>query len=201
MRCGTWLPSLSLCPSTENGLRLGSCSPHSCPTIPGPCPICGKLCCKTCGTCCCGTPPALSSFNPQFFLCAHNVSISGRTNGARSSRRHTKKTRTPTAIAGGDEETYFRRLLSVTIHSTSSNLQFVQGAPCSTTLHRTFRARQHWQAFEARRLTARNPVEEELGALRFCPALGDDDVGGCVDCMGEGSGEEVEVIVTSAIMS
>ena len=41
------------------------------------------------------------------------------------------------------------------IHSTSSKRQFVQGAPCSTTLHLTFRARQHWQAFEARLLIAR----------------------------------------------
>jgi len=41
------------------------------------------------------------------------------------------------------------------IHSTSSNRQFVHGAPCSTTLHLTFLARQHWQAFEALRLTDR----------------------------------------------
>lgn len=41
------------------------------------------------------------------------------------------------------------------MHSTSSNLQLVHGAPCSTTLHRTFRARQHWQAFDARRFTGR----------------------------------------------
>lgn len=40
-------------------------------------------------------------------------------------------------------------LLSVTTHSISSSLQFVHGAPCSTTLHRTLRARQHWQAFDA----------------------------------------------------
>jgi hypothetical protein len=41
------------------------------------------------------------------------------------------------------EFTHFLRLLSVTMHSTSSSLQLVQGAPCSTTLHRTFLARQH----------------------------------------------------------
>ena len=35
------------------------------------------------------------------------------------------------------------------MHSTSSNRQFVQGAPCSVTLQRTFRVRQHWHAFEA----------------------------------------------------
>ena len=35
------------------------------------------------------------------------------------------------------------------MHSTSSNLQLVQGAPCSTTLHRTFLARQQAHAFEA----------------------------------------------------
>lgn len=39
------------------------------------------------------------------------------------------------------------------MHSTSSNLQFVHGAPCSVTLHLTFLARQHWHAFEALRLT------------------------------------------------
>lgn len=39
--------------------------------------------------------------------------------------------------------TNFFRLLSDTMHSTSSSLQFVQGAPCSVTLHRTLRARQH----------------------------------------------------------
>lgn len=49
--------------------------------------------------------------------------------------------------------TYFLRLLSETMHSTSSNLQFVQGAPCSTTLQRTLRERQHWQAFDALLLT------------------------------------------------
>lgn len=51
--------------------------------------------------------------------------------------------------------THFLRLLSVMMHSTSSNLQLVHGAPCSTTLHRTFRARQHWQALDARRFTGR----------------------------------------------
>jgi hypothetical protein len=49
--------------------------------------------------------------------------------------------------------THFFRLLSETMHSTSSNRQFVHGAPCSTTLQRTLRALQHWQAFDARRLT------------------------------------------------
>lgn len=48
---------------------------------------------------------------------------------------------------------YFFRLLSETTHSTSSSLQLVHGAPCSTTLQRTFLALQHWQAFEALRLT------------------------------------------------
>jgi hypothetical protein len=43
----------------------------------------------------------------------------------------------------GISETHFLRLLSVTIHSTSSRRQFVHGAPCSTTLHLTFRALQH----------------------------------------------------------
>ena len=35
------------------------------------------------------------------------------------------------------------------MHSTSSSLQLVQGAPCSTTLHRTFLARQQAHAFDA----------------------------------------------------
>lgn len=52
------------------------------------------------------------------------------------------------------------------MHSTSSSLQLVQGAPCSTTLHRTFRARQHWHAFEALRLTAL----AGLTPLLFSPA-------------------------------
>jgi hypothetical protein len=49
--------------------------------------------------------------------------------------------------------TYFLRLLSVTTHSTSSSRQFVHGAPCSTTLHLTFRALQHAQALLALRFT------------------------------------------------
>ena len=48
--------------------------------------------------------------------------------------------------------TNFLRLLSETMHSTSSSLQLVQGL-CSTTLHRTLRALHDWQAFEARLLT------------------------------------------------
>jgi hypothetical protein len=40
------------------------------------------------------------------------------------------------------------------MHSTSSSLQFVQGAPCSVTLHLTFLARQHWQALDALLFTA-----------------------------------------------
>lgn len=35
------------------------------------------------------------------------------------------------------------------MHSTSSSLQLVQGAPCSTTLQRTFLARQQAHAFDA----------------------------------------------------
>lgn len=50
-------------------------------------------------------------------------------------------------------DTYFLRLLSDTIHSTSSSLQLVHGGPCSTTLQRTLRERQHWQALEALLLT------------------------------------------------
>ena len=47
------------------------------------------------------------------------------------------------------------RLLSVIMQSTWSRRQLVQGAPCSTTLQRTFRDRQHWQALLARRFTGR----------------------------------------------
>jgi len=60
------------------------------------------------------------------------------------------------------------------MHSTSSSLQLVHGAPCSTTLQRTFLARQHWQAFEARRLTVLKGapllVALDGGALLFWPA-------------------------------
>jgi len=61
------------------------------------------------------------------------------------------------------------------MHSTSSSLQLVHGAPCSTTLQRTFLARQHWQAFEARRLTALKLglpllLVFDEGALLFWPA-------------------------------
>ena len=53
---------------------------------------------------------------------------------------------------GCSSRAYFFRLLSETIHSTSSRRQLVQGI-CSTTLQRTFLARQHWQAFDARLFT------------------------------------------------
>ena len=82
----------------------------------------------------------------------------------------------------------------MTMHSTSSSLQLVHGAPCSTTLHRTFRARQHWHAFDARRFTARKPAPLlllPLGALRFWPVAGAE--GGA--CEGEVSGEDVDAIV------
>lgn len=66
--------------------------------------------------------------------------------------------------------TNFLRLLSETMHSTSSSRQFVQGAPCSTTLQRTFRERQHWQALEALLLTllgGRMPLRPASDAVRF----------------------------------
>jgi len=66
---------------------------------------------------------------------------------------------------------YFFLRLSDTVHSTSSSLQLVQGAPCSVTLHLTLRARQLWQALEARRFTARGwvtPSRPATDALRFC---------------------------------
>ncbi len=49
--------------------------------------------------------------------------------------------------------THFLRLLSDTTQSTSSKRQLVHGAPCSTTLQRTFLDLQHWHAFEALRFT------------------------------------------------
>ena len=53
------------------------------------------------------------------------------------------------------------------MQGTSSNRQFVHGAPCSTTLQRTLRARQHWHAFGARRLTARLKVMVAELTLHF----------------------------------
>lgn len=58
-------------------------------------------------------------------------------------------------VRGDKGNTDFLRRLSETTHSTSSSLQFVQGAPCSVTLQRTLRALQHWHAFDALLLTAR----------------------------------------------
>jgi hypothetical protein len=66
--------------------------------------------------------------------------------------------------------TNFLRLLSETMHSTSSSRQFVQGAPCSTTLQRTFLERQHWHALEALLLTllgGRMPLSPASEAVRF----------------------------------
>ena len=82
--------------------------------------------------------------------------------------------------------THFLRLLSETMHSTSSSRQFVQGAPCSTTLQRTFLERQHWHALEALLLTllgGRMPLSPASEAVRFAveectwivSAGGDDD--------------------------
>jgi hypothetical protein len=53
----------------------------------------------------------------------------------------------------------------------------VHGAPCSVTLHLTLRARQHWQALDARRLTERPcavplaPSRPAADALRFWPGV------------------------------
>jgi hypothetical protein len=87
------------------------------------------------------------------------------------------------------EYVFLRRFPSVTTHSTSSSRQFVHGMPLSTTslrtplvtakievvpsgsrskksfntcttYQRTFLPRQQWQAFEARRFTARPPVDK-----------------------------------------
>lgn len=58
------------------------------------------------------------------------------------------------------------------MHSTWSRRQFVQGAPCSTTLQRTLRDLQHWQALDARRLTGRcgRWSRPDAAAERFLPA-------------------------------
>lgn len=76
--------------------------------------------------------------------------------------------------------TYFRLRLSCTTHSTSSQRQFPQGAP-STTSHRTLRARQDTQARAARRLVALpSPATE----ARFF----EDDVGSVAEA-GAGGGD------------
>lgn len=72
-------------------------------------------------------------------------------------------------------QTYFLRRDSETMQSTSSRRQFVHGAPCSVTLQRTLRARQHWQALEALRFTAlvgTLPSNPAADALRFCVCEG-----------------------------
>ena len=71
---------------------------------------------------------------------------------------------------------HFLRLLSVTMQGTSSSLQLVQGAPCSTTLHLTFLALQHWQAFDALLFTGRPLAlvpRPALEALRLELAFGE----------------------------
>lgn len=62
---------------------------------------------------------------------------------------------------------FFLRFPSVTQHSTSSNLQLVHGIPLSTTSHRTFLERQHWQAFEARLFTGRVLMEGNPAVADF----------------------------------
>ena len=95
--------------------------------------------------------------------------------------------------------THFLRLLSVTTQGTSSSLQFVHGAPCSTTLQRTFRALQHWHALLARRFTGRPLLlaapRPALLALRFGPELGEEwpseaegEFGSWFSCAACGSG-------------
>lgn len=87
----------------------------------------------------------------------------------------------------GHEVTDFLRRLSETMHSTSSSLQFVHGAPCSVTLQRTLRDLQHWHAFEALRLTGLPvacPSTPAAEALRFCWF--------CCCCCGRSAGSEEE---------
>lgn len=100
------------------------------------------------------------------------------------------QSRAPDAAADGG--THFLRLLSETMHSTSSSLQLVHGAPCSTTLQRTFLDRQHWQALEALRFTlfaGRMPFgfSPAASAVRFCWACGC-----CLDGSGGGGGAVVD---------
>ena len=88
---------------------------------------------------------------------------------------------------------YFFLLLSETTQSTSSRRQFVQGAPCSTTLHLTLRFRQLLQAFDALRFTllvGRVP----LGFSPASPAVlfAVWDWPGCVAAVSGGGGEEDE---------
>lgn len=65
-------------------------------------------------------------------------------------------------------QTDFLRLLSVTMHSTWSRRQLVQGEPFSTTSQRTFLARQQQQAREARRLMGRlAPGNPAVDAFRL----------------------------------
>lgn len=76
---------------------------------------------------------------------------------------------------------YFLRRDSDTMHSTSSRRQLVQGAPCSVTLQRTLRARQHWHALEALRLTARVgpfPSSPAAEAFRFAACVSRTSAGG-----------------------
>jgi hypothetical protein len=88
-----------------------------------------------------------------------------------SQRRHSDQRISEVQQTANHDVTYFLRLLSETTQSTSSRRQFVHGAPCSVTLQRTLRARQHWQALEARRFTGRGGAtspRSEAAALRFC---------------------------------
>lgn len=82
------------------------------------------------------------------------------------------------------------------MQGTSSKRQFVHGAPCSTTLQRTFRARQHWHAFEARRLTGRlEAVVLEPSALRLGDGGYDDGDPG--ELSGEVAGGVMIIVVGS----
>ena len=73
------------------------------------------------------------------------------------------------------------------MHSTSSSLQFVHGAPCSVTLHLTFLARQHWHAFEALRLT-------DLPLLwPSMPTWAAFRLDGCISCASEREAEHSDM--------
>lgn len=81
------------------------------------------------------------------------------------------------------------------MHSTSSSLQLVHGAPCSTTLHLTLRDRQHWHAFDALRFT----LFAGLILPGFRPAASAVRLDAC-DCsvtVASGEPEESDILATA----
>ena len=98
-------------------------------------------------------------------------------------RRSQKKIGRGSSIGKREYTDFFLRL-SDTMHSTSSNRQLVHGAPCSVTLHRTLRARQHWQALDALLLTDRPVVFPSI------PAWAALRLSGCISLWSESEAED-----------